>query len=211
MEDVLDVYHRPYDARFPVICLDECSKELHDTPRGSLPLQPGAVTCQDYEYERQGVCNLFLAIEPLRGWRHVQVTARRTKLDFAEELRLLLEYYPAAEKMVLITDNLNTHRLACLYERFPAAEARRIAAKIEWHYTPEHASWLNMAECELSVLERQCLDRRIADRETLSREATAWAERRNNAHVTVDWQFTTEEARIKLKRLYPVIKEQNSS
>lgn len=211
MEDVLDVYHRPYDARFPVICLDECSKELHDTPRGSLPLQPGAVTCQDYEYDRQGVCNLFLAIEPLRGWRHVQVTARRTKLDLAEELRLLLEYYPAAEKVVLITDNLNTHRLACLYERFPAAEARRIAAKIEWHYTPEHASWLNVAECELSVLERQCLDRRIADRETLSREATAWAERRNNAHVTVDWQFTTEEARIKLKRLYPVIKELNSS
>lgn len=211
MEDVLDVYHRPYDARFPVICLDECSKELHDTPRGSLPLQPGAVTCQDYEYERQGVCNLFLAIEPLRGWRHVQVTARRTKLDLAEELRLLLEYYPAAEKMVLITDNLNTHRLACLYERFPAAEARRIAAKIEWHYTPEHASWLNVAECELSVLERQCLDRRIADRETLSREATAWAEQRNNAHVTVDWQFTTEDARIKLKRLYPVIKELNSS
>lgn len=211
MEDVLDVYHRPYDARFPVICLDECSKELHDTPRGSLPLQPGAVTCQDYEYERQGVCNLFLAIEPLRGWRHVQVTARRTKLDLAEELRLLLEYYPAAEKMVLITDNLNTHRLACLYERFPAEEARRIAAKIEWHYTPEHASWLNVAECELSVLERQCLDRRIADRETLSREATAWAERRNNAHVTVDWQFTTEDARIKLKRLYPVIKELNSS
>lgn len=211
MEDVLDVYHRPYDARFPVICLDECSKELHDTPRGSLPLQPGAVTCQDYEYERQGVCNLFLAIEPLRGWRHVQVTARRTKLDLAEELRLLLEYYPAAEKMVLITDNLNTHRLACLYERFPAEEARRIAAKIEWHYTPEHASWLNVAECELSVLERQCLDRRIADRETLSREATAWAERRNNARVTVDWQFTTEDARIKLKRLYPVIKELNSS
>lgn len=210
MEDVLDVYHRPYDARFPVICLDECSKELHDTPRGSLPLQPGAVACQDYEYERQGVCNLFLAIEPLRGWRHVQVTARRTKLDFAEELRLLLEYYPTAEKVVLITDNLNTHRLACLYERFPAAEARRIAAKIEWHYTPEHASWLNVAECELSVLARQCLDRRIANRETLSREATAWAERRNNAHVTVDWQFTTEEARIKLKRLYPVIKEQNS-
>ena len=211
MEDVLDVYHRPYDARFPVICLDECSKELHDTPRGSLPLQPGAVTCQDYEYERQGVCNLFLAIEPLRGWRHVQVTARRTKLDLAEELRLLLEYYPAAEKMVLITDNLNTHRLACLYERFPAEETRRIAAKIEWHYTPEHASWLNVAECELSVLERQCLDRRIADRETLSREATAWAEQRNNAHVTVDWQFTTEDARIKLKRLYPVIKELNSS
>lgn len=211
MEDVLDVYHRPYDSRFPVVCLDEGGKELHSTPRGSVPLRPGQAARQDYEYERHGVCNLFLTIEPLRGWRRVRVTDRRTKQDFAEELRLLVDQdYPEAEKIVLITDNLNTHRLACLYERFSPAEARRIAAKIEWHYTPEHASWLNIAECELSVLARQCLARRVTDAQTLTREVTAWQERRNNARVTVDWQFTNEEARIKLKRLYPVIKEQNT-
>jgi hypothetical protein len=211
MEDVLAVYQRPYDPRFPVVCLDESGKELHGTPRGSVPMEPGKVARQDYEYERHGVCNLFLAIEPLRGWRSVRVTDRRTKLDLAEELQLLVDQgYPEAEKIVLVTDNLNTHRLACLYERFPAAEAHRIAAKIEWHYTPEHGSWLNIAECELSVLSRQCLARRIIDNQTLTRETTAWQERRNNACVTIDWQFTNEEARIKLKRLYPVIKEQNS-
>jgi hypothetical protein len=211
MEDVLDVYQRSYDPRFPVVCLDEAGKELHSTPRGSLAMESSKVAYQDYEYERHGVCNLFLAIEPLRGWRSVRVTERRTKLDFAEELRFLVEQvYPEAEKIVLITDNLNTHRLACLYERFTAEEARRIAAKIEWHYTPEHGSWLNIAECELSVLSRQCLDRRISDTQTLIREVAAWEERRNNALVTVDWQFTNEKARIKLKRLYPVVKEQNS-
>lgn len=211
MEDVLEVYQRPYDAQRPVVCVDECSKELHDTPRGSLPLQPGEVARQDYEYERRGVCNLFLAIEPLRGWRSVRVTERRTKLDFADELRFLVEEcYPGTDKIVLVTDNLNTHRPGCLYERFPPEQARRIAAKLEWHYTPEHASWLNVAECELSVLERQCLDRRIADAETLAQEAKAWQDRRNRAHVKVDWQFTAEDARIKLKRLYPVIKELNS-
>jgi hypothetical protein len=211
MEDVLDVYQRPYDPRFPVVCLDEAGKELHGTPRGSLAMEPSKVAYQDYEYERHGVCNLFLAIEPLRGWRSVRVTERRTKLDFAEELRLLVEQvYPEAEKIVLITDNLNTHRLACLYERFTAKEARRIAAKIEWHYTPEHGSWLNIAECELSVLSRQCLDRRISDTQTLLQEVAAWEERRNNALVRADWQFTNEKARIKLKRLYPVVKEQNS-
>jgi len=212
MEDVLDVYHRPYDARFPVVCLDEAGKELHGTPRGSLPMQPGEIARQDYEYERQGVCNLFLAIEPLRGWRSVRVTDRRTKLDFAEQLRLLVDQdYPQAEKIVLITDNLNTHRSACLYERFAPAEARRIAAKLEWHYTPKHASWLNIAECELAVLARQCLARRIADSERLTCEVTAWTARRNNAQVTIEWHFTAADARIRLKRLYPVIKEQNSS
>ncbi len=212
MEDVLEVYQRPYDARRPVVCVDECSKELHDTPRGSLSLQPGEVVRQDYEYERRGVCNVFLAIEPLRGWRSVRVTERRTKLDFAEELRFLVEEcYPAADKIVLVTDNLNTHRPGCLYERFPPEQARRIAAKLEWHYTPEHASWLNIAECELSVLDRQCLDRRIADAASLAQEVQAWQDRRNRAQVTVDWQFTTKDARIKLKRLYPVIKEQDSS
>jgi hypothetical protein len=211
MEDVLDVYQRPYDAQFPVVCLDEAGKELHGTPRGSLPMQPGEMARQDYEYERHGVCNLFLAIEPLRGWRSVRVTERRTKLDFAEQLRLLVDQdYPQAEKIVLVTDNLNTHRPACLYERFVPAEARRIAAKLEWHYTPKHASWLNIAECELAVLARQCLARRMADNELLTHEVAAWTEQRNNTRVTIDWQFTTEDARVKLKRLYPVIKEEAS-
>ena len=211
MEDVLDVYQRPYDAQFPVVCLDEAGKELHSTPRGNIPMQPGEIARQDYEYERNGVCNLFLAIEPLRGWRSVRVTDRRTKLDFAEQLQLLVDQdFPLAEKIVLVTDNLNTHRPACLYERFEPEEARRIAAKIEWHYTPKHASWLNIAECELSVLARQCLARRLADSQTLTREVAAWTEQRNNAQVTIDWHFTTEDARIKLKRLYPVIKEPNS-
>jgi hypothetical protein len=212
MEDVLEVYHRPPDPQRPVVCLDEGGKELHGTPRGTWPLQTGEVARQDYEYERHGVRNLFLAIEPLRGWRKVRVTERRTSQDFAEELRLLVDQdYPDVEKIILVTDNLNTHRPACLYERFSPAEARRIAAKIEWHYTPEHGSWLNIAECELSVLARQCLARRISDADTLAREVAAWQKRRNTARVTVDWQFTNEEARIKLKRLYPVIKEQNST
>ena len=211
MEEVLDVYHRPYDARFPVVCLDETSKELHGTPRGSLPMRAGESARQDYEYERHGVCNLFLAIEPLRGWRSVRVTDRRTKLDFAEQLRLLVdEDYPHAEKIVLITDNLNIHRPDCLYARFAPDEAQRIAAKREWHYTPKHASWLNIAECELAVLARQCLARRIADSALLTDEVAAWTQQRNDARVTINWQFTTEDARVKLKHLYPVTKEQNS-
>ena len=212
MEDVLEVYHRPYDPKRPQVCLDEKSKELHDTPHGTLPLEPGQGVRQDYEYVRHGVCNLFLVVEPLRGWRQVRVTERRTALDCADQLRWLVdEVYPEAEKIVLVTDNLNTHSTACLYERFAPAEARRIAAKIEWHYTPEHGSWLNMAECELSVLDRQCLSQRIPDRESLIREVTAWEEPRNQARVTVTWHFTTEDARIKLRRLYPVFKEQDSS
>jgi hypothetical protein len=212
MEDVLEVYHRPYDARRPVVCLDEKSKELHDTPRGTLPIRPGHVACQDYEYEREGVCNLFMVIEPLRGWRKVSVTDRRTALDFAEQLRQLVdEDYPDTEKIVLVTDNLNTHDPGCLYLRFEPEEARRIAAKIEWHYTPEHGSWLNIADCELSVLQRQCLKRRIPDRDTLEVEVHGWQERRNRTKVTVDWQFTTQDARIKLRRLYPVVKEHNST
>jgi len=211
MEDVLDVYQRPYDAKRPVVCLDEAGKELHDTPYGTLPIQAGQAARQDYEYVRNGVCNLFLAVEPLRGWRKVRVTERRTAQDFAGQLRLLVdEDYPEAEKIVLVTDNLNTHSTACLYERFAPAEARRIAAKIEWHYTPEHGSWLNIAECELSVFARQCLARRIPDIETLTHAATAWEEKRNQAQVKIGWQFTTDDARIKLKRLYPVVKEQNS-
>jgi hypothetical protein len=212
MEDVLEVYARSYSPQRPVICLDEKSKELHDTPRGALAMEPGQAARQDYEYVRHGTANLFLAVEPLRGWRTARVTVRRTAQDFAEQLRLLVEEdYPDAEQIVLVTDNLNTHRPACLYERFPPEQARRIARKIEWHYTPEHGSWLNIAECELSVLARQCLNRRIEDQETLIREVRAWEVGRNAARVTIDWQFTTADARIKLRRLYPIIKEQNLS
>jgi hypothetical protein len=207
MEDVLDVYQRPYDAQRPVVCLDECSKELHSTPHGDLPAAPGQTACQDYEYERHGTRNLFLAVEPLRGWRKVRVTARRTAVDMAEQLRQLVDDdYPEAERIVLVTDNLNTHTPACLYERFAPHDAQRIARKLEWHYTPEHGSWLNMAEIELSVLGRQCLKRRIGDAPTLEAEVAAWEHTRNTAQVVIDWQFTTDDARIKLKHLYPVIK-----
>ncbi len=209
MEDVLAVYARPYDPNRPVVCLDEASKELHGTPRGQVPLRPGQPLRQDYEYERHGVANLFLWLEPLTGRRKVRVTDRRTARDFADQLQALVDDdYPEAEMIVLVVDNLNTHGPACLYERFEPAEARRIAAKIEWHYTPEHGSWLNVAECELSVLARQCLDQRIADGEMLRHEVAAWQARREAAHATVDWQFTAADARIKLKRLYPSLKEQ---
>lgn len=212
MEDVLDVYQRPYDPQRPVVCLDEASKELHDTPCGSLPLQPGKPRREDYEYQRHGVANLFLAIEPLRGRRTVRVTERRTKRDFAEELRLLADAdYAEAANIVLVVDNLNTHGPGALYEAFAAEEAHRLAARFEWHYTPEHGSWLNIAECELSVLATQCLDQRIPDKDALIREVTAWAERRNQACAKVVWQFTTADARTKLRRLYPVVKEQNQT
>jgi len=207
MEDVLEVYSRPYDATRPVVCLDEKSKELHGTPHGEQSMQPGRERRQDYEYVRNGTCNLFLMLEPLSGWRRVQVTERRTALDFAEQLRLLVDdIYPKAETVVLVTDNLNTHSIACLYDRFPPDQARRIARKLEWHYTPEHGSWLNMAECELSVLARQCLNRRIPEMETLIAETDAWQTERNASSVTVDWHFTTDDARAKLKRLYPTFK-----
>ena len=218
MEDVLEVYARPYDARRPVVCLDEKSKELHATPRGTLPMRPndksgpsGQPHRQDAEYERHGTANLFCWLEPLTGRCSVRVTARRTGWDFAEQLRLLVDLdYPAAEHVVLVTDNLNTHSPACLYERFEPAEARRIAQKLEWHYTPEHGSWLNMAELELSILSRQCLNRRIPDGPTLIQEVTAWEQRRNATPVQVRWQFTTADARLKLRRLYPIIKVQGS-
>ena len=206
MEDVLDVYHRPYDPDYPVICLDECAKVLRATPRGELSAQPGIARRQDYEYERQGTCNIFCWVEPLVGRRQVRITARRTAADFAEQLRLLVdEAYPDARKIVLVTDNLNTHHLGALYERFAPEEARRIAQRLEWHYTPEHASWLNMAEIELSVLSRPCLSRRIGDIETLARETAAWEQERNMASAKIVWQFTTADARIKLRRLYPQI------
>lgn len=206
MEDVLDVYHRRYNPDCPVICLDECSKELHSTPRGELTAEPGAARRQDYEYERHGTCNIFCWVEPLVGRRGVRVTSRRTARDFAEQLRLLVdEAYPDARQIVLVTDNLNTHHLGALYERFAPEEARRIAQRLEWHYTPEHASWLNMAEIELSVLSRQCLSRRIGEPETLASEVAIWEQERNRAGARIDWQFTTADARIKLRRLYPVL------
>jgi len=210
MEDILDVYQRPYDPKRPVVCLDEASKQLHTTPRGSLPMRPAQPAREDYEYERHGVANLFLTVEPLAGRRNVRVTARRTNGDFAEQLRLVAdEDYPDAETIVLVIDNLNTHGPGALYEHFAPEEAHRLAARFEWHYTPEHGSWLNIAECELSVLAAQCLNQRIADQATLAQEVSTWVERRNRICAKVVWQFTTADARIKLKRLYPVVKMQN--
>lgn len=204
MEDVLDVYQRPYDPHFPQVCVDEKLKALRSIPRGTLSARPGQPVRQDYEYQRQGCCNLFMLFEPLAGFRCVWPTARRTKLDFAEILRLLVDdLYPEAEKIVLVTDNLNIHTPACLYARFPPAEAARIAAKLEWHYTPAHGSWLNMAECELSVLQRQCLNRPLPDLDSVTQAVDAWEEVRNDRHRPFNWRFTTEDARIKLRHLYP--------
>ena len=212
MEDVLTVYQQPHDPKRPQVCLDEVSKTLRSTPRGQLSLQPGQPKREDYEYQRHGTCALFLAVEPLSGSRHVWVRERRTKLDFAQVLRDLLDdVYRDAERIVLVVDNLNIHHPACLYERFDPAEARRIASKIEWHYTPEHGSWLNMAECELSVLKRQCLKGRLPTIEAVAEKVSAWQQRRNQAQVTIDWRFTTEDARIKLKRLYPIVEVQQSA
>jgi DDE superfamily endonuclease len=206
MEDVLEVYTRPYDWQRPVICLDEASKQLVAEVQTPLAMQPGQPQRIDYEYERCGTANLFMVFEPLAGKRHVKVTERRTAVDFAEVIRDLVDgAYATAEKIVLVMDNLNTHAPASLYEAFEPAEARRLLERLEIHHTPKHASWLNMAETELSVLARQCLDRRIADRTSLTREVACWEDQRNAAVVKVDWQFTTADARIKLKRLYPTI------
>jgi hypothetical protein len=206
MEDVLEVYKRPQDPQRPVVCLDETSKQLVGETRVPLPAAPGRPRRVDYEYERQGTANLFMTFEPLAGKRWVKVTQRRTARDFADVIRELVdERYPHAEKIVLVMDNLNTHKLASLYEAFAPAEARRLLERLEIHYTPKHGSWLDMAETELSVLARQCLNRRIADIHTLAREVQAWTRQRNQAKCRVDWQFTTRDARIKLKRLYPSI------
>ena len=205
MEDVLAVYERLYNPKRPVVCVDETNKTLHDTPRGTLPIETGHALRQDYEYERNGTANIFMAVEPLIGRRKTFVTDQRTNQDFAELLRYLSDdEYPDAEKIVLVTDNLNTHSPACLYERFEPIEARRLAQRFEWHYTPEHGSWLNMAEIELSILSRQCTNRRISNKQTLATEISAWEKDRNKLKVQINWQFKPDHARIKLKRLYPI-------
>jgi DDE superfamily endonuclease len=206
MEDVLEVYHRPYDEKRPLVCLDEASKQLVGEVVQPLPAEPGQPQRYDYEYTREGVANLFMASEPLLGWRAVQVTERRTAKDFAEVVRWLVEeVHEEAEKVVLVMDNLNTHKVASLYEAFEPERARRIAERLEIHYTPKHGSWLNMAEIELSVLAGQCLDRRIESMGRLRQEVEAWEADRNERQVGVNWQFTTADARIKLHRLYPVL------
>jgi DDE superfamily endonuclease len=209
MADVIEVYHQPYDPACPRVCVDEGGKPLVGDVRPPLPVRPGAAAKEDYEYERHGTANRFMAFEPLAGRRVVEVTERRTAADFARLLRRRLdEVYPEAGKVVLVTDNLNTHAAGALYEAFDPVEARRLAARLEWHYTPKHGSWLNLAEIELSVLARQCLDRRIPDRETLAREVAAWEQRRNEAKVKANWQFTTADARVKLRKLYPTVQLQ---
>jgi hypothetical protein len=208
MEDVLDVYTRPYDPRRPLVCMDEVSKQLSRDTRAPLPACPGSPARRDYEYERGGVANLFLFCEPLAGRRWVDVTAHRTKADWARQIKEMVdERYPQAERIVLVMDNLNTHTPASLYEVFPPAEAKRLADKLEVHYTPKHGSWLNVAEIELSVLSRQCLDQRVPDFATLEAEAAAWQERRDATGAGIEWRFRTDDARIKLRRLYPSVQE----
>jgi hypothetical protein len=205
MEDVLDLYAEPYDPTYPTVCLDEKPVVLHDQTRAPLPPKPGAVERRDSEYVREGTADLFVMVEPLSGWRHVAVTERRTRRDFAECLRYLVEErYPTAEYVRLVVDNLNTHVPAALYEAFPPQRARAILERLEFHYTPKHGSWLNMAEIEISVFERGCLSRPIGDRPTLTRRVSALEAERNTAQATIRWQFTTQQARTKLTDLYPV-------
>ena len=206
MEDILEVYQRPRDPECPVVCVDETSKQLTAETRVPIPAKPGQPARHDYEYERNGTVNLFMIFAPLEGWRHVEVTDRHTARDYAQVLKDLADiHFPTARKIVLVQDNLNTHEPASLYKAFPAAEARRLVERFEWHYTPKHGSWLDMAESELSVLSGQCLDRRIPDRPALTDEVAAWEASRNKKHVKADWQFTTADARVKLKRLYPAL------
>lgn len=202
----MEVYHRPYDERFPTVCLDETNRQLIAETRKAIPARAGQKKRVDYEYRRNGVVNLFMMFEPLKARRHVKVMDRRTRRDFAECVRELVDvHYPDAEKIVLVLDNLNTHSKGSLYEAFEPAEARRLAEKLEIHHTPKHGSWLNMAEIEIGVLSRQCLSKYIESKEKMTKEVKAWQQERNEAGNTVDWQFTTEDARIKLKKLYPVI------
>jgi uncharacterized small protein (DUF1192 family) len=206
MEDILDVYQRPHDPECPMVCVDETSKQLIAETRVPIAAKPGRAARYDYEYRRNGTANLFMMFAPLEGWRHVKVTDRHTALDYAQVLKELADtHFPNAKKIVLVQDNLNTHKPASLYEAFPPAEARRLVERFEWHYTPKHGSWLDMAESELGVLSFQCLDRRIADQQMLKEEVDAWEADRNKKHAKADWRFTTENARVKLKRLYPAL------
>ena len=204
MEDVLAVYMLPRDADFPLVCFDEASKQLIADTREPILMKPGRPVRADYEYERNGTSNIFMFFAPLEGWRHIKVTDRRTAVDYAHALKDLADkHFPKAKKIVLVQDNLNTHKAASLYEAFPPAEARRLVERFKWHYSPKHGSWLNMAESELGVLSNQCLDRHLPDKKTLAREIAAWEKDRNKHHTKADWQFTTEDARVKLKHLYP--------
>ena len=204
MEDVLDLYEESYDPRYPQVCFDERLYQLVSEKRQPWPAQPGKPLRYDYEYKREGTCNLFVFFQPLTCWRHVKVTDRRTKLDFAHCMKDLVDvHFPKAHTIRVVLDNLNTHKLKVLYEAFEPAEARRIARKLDFHYTPKHGSWLNMVEIEIAVLSKQCLTRRISSTDTLAREVLAWEQRRNALRATVNWQFTSVDARVKLERLYP--------
>jgi hypothetical protein len=204
MEDVLEVYHLPYDPGYPVVCMDESSKQLIGEVRDPIPCEPGKPVRVDDEYVRNGVAEIFMEVEPLAGKRHVEITEHRTRKDWASQIKQMLnERYPDAIKVRLVMDNLNTHNIASLYETFEPEEARCLAERLEIHYTPKHGSWLNMAEIELSVLKGQCLDRRIAEMATMQAEVAAWENDRNNDIKKIDWQFTTSDARVKLKCLYP--------
>jgi hypothetical protein len=204
MEDVLSVYKRPRDPDRPLVCLDETSKQLIAETRSPVAMRPGNEARVDYEYARNGVANLFMMFAPLEGWRHVKVTDRRTAVDYAHVLKDLADvHFAQAETIILVQDNLNTHAAGSLYEAFSAAEARRLVERFEWHYTPKHGSWLDLAESELGVLASQCLDRRIPDQQTIIDEVAAWVRERNKAHAIAQWHFTTDDARIKLKSLYP--------
>ena len=206
MEDILEVYRRPCNPEEPMVCMDETSKQLIKETKQTIPAEPGIPARYDYEYERNGVCNLFMFYEPFGGKRYVSITDHRTKVDWALQIKELLDnQYPTAKKVVLVMDNLNTHTGASLYETFPPYEARRLLERLDIHYTPKHGSWLNIAEIELRVLFGQCLNRRLPDKQTLQNEVTQWQNQRNSRQAKVDWRFSTDNARIKLKRLYPTL------
>jgi hypothetical protein len=204
MEDVIQTYMLPYSPLYPVVCFDEACKQLFGEVRPPQPPHPGSPARVDYEYERKGVCHQLMMCEPLRGWRHVRVTQRRTRLDYAACVRELVDvHYPKAAKIRLVQDNLNTHDGASLYEAFAPAEARRILDKIEWHYTPKHGSWVNMAETEIRIMNGQCLDRRLDSQERIAREVAAWERKRNDRKARIHWSFTLAAARLKLRKVYP--------
>jgi len=205
MEDVLDLYEEPYDPKRPVVCFDESPKQLIAEVRAPIPAEPGSAVRYDTEYERKGACDLMMMCEPKRGFRHVDITDRRTKVEFAQSMKHLTEFYPDAVVIRVVLDNLNTHKVASLYEAFPAEQARALARKLEFHYTPKHGSWLNIAEIELAVLSNMCLSQRIPDKETLRRQVETNVEARNVKATPVNWRFTTQDARRKLARLYPCV------